>query len=75
MPGAIPTIEVADYADALCVRRPDSKRNSLSVIIADYMCAKFFVNVFMLSFRKQMEVKLTEYWERRITLHVSGRRG
>jgi len=57
---AIPGVEVADDADALGIRSPDSKCGSLYTVDFAQMCAEAFIGAQVLTFSQQPDVKLAE---------------
>jgi hypothetical protein len=58
---SIPAIEISNHTYALSVWRPNSERNSIDAIVSDGMRTQFLVDMFVLSFCKQMKVELTQY--------------
>src|SRR2546421_11325639 len=58
---AVPTIEVADDADALCTGGPNGEVNAADAFECDYMGAEFFVSVVMAALTHQIQVELAEH--------------
>src|SRR5712692_1243175 len=57
----IPTVEVANDADAPRVRRPHGECDAAISFVRDQMRAKLFVDAFVLAFAKEMQVKFAKY--------------
>src|SRR5256714_5080508 len=53
---AIPAVEIADDADALCVRRPDGEIHAIGVADLAQMRAKLLVELKVISLGKKMQV-------------------
>src|ERR1700736_4095110 len=71
MDAPAPAVEIAYYANALRVRRPDCKINAARVAYLPQMRAEFFVKLPMLAFAEQMQIDLAQ--DRPVLVRVSHR--
>jgi hypothetical protein len=56
----IPAVEVAHYADAISMRRPNCKRDTLCPAYFGYMRAELFVDLLVPPFAEEMQIDFTE---------------
>src|SRR5438309_8964509 len=61
MNAAVPTIEVADDADALCTGGPNGEVSAADAFECDYLGAEFLVSVVMAALDHQIQVELAEH--------------
>ncbi len=60
MERAVPTVEVADYADARGVRRPDGECDAFGPADLRDVRAELFVDLFVASFAKKMQIEFAK---------------
>src|SRR5256885_8345987 len=60
MDASVPSVEIADDADASCRRRPDSEINSGNSIDGLRVRAEFFVGIVVAAFGHKVQVEITE---------------
>jgi hypothetical protein len=60
MDAAVPTIEIANYADALSAGSPHRKVNTGNAVYSLRMSAKFLVRVVVTTLAHQVKIKLAE---------------
>src|SRR6478735_4917386 len=56
----IPVVEITDYADALCIRRPDGETGPRDPIHRAQLCAKLVVELAIIAFAEEIEIFLTQ---------------
>src|SRR5437899_7320458 len=67
-PAAVPGIEIADHADATCIRRPHSERHTLDTLMDERMRAEPLIARQVVALHEEVDVELAE--NRRKTVDV-----
>ncbi len=57
---AVPVIEVADHADALCIRRPHGEARAGDAVMHFEMRTELLVNVVMIALTEQVQIEIGE---------------
>ncbi len=61
MDAAVPTIEIAHHADALCAGSPNGEVHAPNAFECNHVGAEFFVSVVVAALAHEIEIKLAEY--------------
>ncbi|MNC97226.1 hypothetical protein D3C83_148200 [compost metagenome] len=64
METTIPTIEVTDDAHTCRLRRPNRERHAVDSAHLPYVSAELVVDLFMLSFAKEIQVEFANGWRK-----------
>src|SRR5882724_37177 len=66
MAAAIPIVEIADDADALCIRSPNGEARAGDAIDSAELGAEFVVNAAFVALAEEIEVGFAESWQKGI---------